>query len=343
MKERETLGKTLMLLAACAAMAVAHGAEGEIRNPIAGPEAPDPFVTWDPSTRYYYHLHTEGWRLELYRAKCIADILTAEHRTVYVTNAADRVFANIWAPEMHKAPNGKWYIYTSGSHSQADSGRAKRLFIMESRTADPFDGFVYKGQPAPNLFAIDPTVMTWTDGKQYICYSEVKRDWGQGLVVREMTNPWTFGERQAEVAHAELPWERVNMNINEGAFFVRSPDGRRLFIIYSGNGCWHEDYALGILEFTGGDLCRAENWKKHPKQLLVKGNGVFGPGHASFFRSPDGTELWCAYHGLADSNPSGKPAKRWLNLQKVNFDGDGFPVMGKAIGAAKQSAPSGER
>ena len=211
-------------------LAAAHGVEGEIRNPIAGPEAPDPFVTWDPSTRYYYHLH-----------------------------------------------------------------------------------------------------------------SEVKRDWGQVLVVREMTNPWTFGERQAEVAHAELPWERVNMNINEGAFFVRSPDGRRLFIIYSGNGCWHEDYALGILEVTGGDLCRAENWKKHPKQLLVKGNGVFGPGHASFFRSPDGTELWCAYHGLADSNPSGKPAKRWLNLQRVNFDGAGFPVMGKAIGAAKQSAPSGER
>ena len=121
---------------------------------------------------------------------------------------------------------------------------------------------------------------------------------------------------------------------------------KRLFIIYSGNGCWHDDYALGVLEFTGGDggdLCDAKNWKKHAEPILVKGNGVFGPGHASFFRSPDGTEFWCAYHALAKSNPSNKPTTRWLNVQKVSFDETGYPVMGDAIGAAEQKSPSGEK
>ena len=313
-------------------------------NPIAGPQAPDPFVVWDDSTQYYYHLHTEHFRLEIYRAKRIADILTAEHKTLYVTNAANRVYGDIWAPEMQRAPNGKWYIYTSGRYLPKQ-GEQKRLFVMESNTADPFDGFVFKGMPSPDTFSIDPTVTTWTDGKQYICYSEVKAGRGQVLVVREMANPWTFGERQAEIAHAELPWECVDKLINEGAFFVRSPDGKRFFIVYSGNGCWHDDYALGVLEFIGGeggDLCDAANWRKHPSPLLVKGNGVFGPGHASFFSSPDGKELWCAYHGLAKSNPSNTPTRRLLNLQKVGFDKSGFPVMGEAIGAAAQRAPSGE-
>ena len=330
------------------AASTAHGVEGGMRNPIPGSEAPDPYIVWDDATQFYYHLHSEGhmqsesWRIELYRAKRVRDILVSDHKTVYVTNAADRVYGDIWAPEMHKAPNGKWYIYTSGRYLPKRRAH-KRLFVMESNTADPFDGFVFKGMPTPDTFSIDPTVMTWTDGRQYICYSEVKANWEQVLVIREMVNPWTFGAREAEIAHPELPWECVDKRINEGAFFVRSPDGKRLFIVYSGNGCWHDDYALGVLEFTGGDLCNAANWKKHPKQLLVKGNGVFGPGHASFFRSPDGTELWCAYHGLAKSNPSNTPAKRLLNLQKVEFDESGFPVMGKAIGSAEQRPPSGER
>ena len=326
----------------CAAAVAALGAECGMRNPVAGPQAPDPFIVWDGAAKCYYHLHTEGWRLELYRAKRVKDILSADHITVYVTNAADRVFGHIWAPEMHKAPNGKWYIYTSG-RILPDPNSQKRLFIMESRTSDPFDGFVFKGMPAPDTFAIDPTVMTWTDGRQYICYSEVRAPRGQVLVIREMKNPWTFGEREAEIAHAELPWERVDKRINEGPFFVRSPDGKRLFIIYSGNGCWHDDYSLGVLEFTGGDLCDAANWKKHPKQLLVKGNGVFGPGHASFFRSPDGSELWCAYHGFERSNPSNTVTKRWLHVQKAGFDESGYPVMGVATGAAEQCPPSGER
>ena len=328
-------------VAALAVSLVAVASAAGLRNPVAGPQAPDPFVAWDDAAQCYYHLHTEGWRLELYRAQRLSAILVSEHTTIYVTNAADRVFGDIWAPEMHKAPNGKWYIYTSGRHSPKP-GAQKRLFVMESKTSDPFDGFVFKGMPAPNTFAIDPTVMTWTDGRQYVCYSEVKAGKGQVLVVREMSSPWTFGEREAEIAHAELPWECVDWRVNEGAFFVRSPDEKRLFIVYSGNGCWHDDYSLGVLEFTGGDLCDAANWKKHLKQLLVKGNGVFGPGHASFFRSPDGKELWCAYHGLAKSNPSNTQTKRWLNFQKVGFDESCFPLMGEAIGSAEQRPPSGE-
>ena len=317
---------------------------GVFCNPISGSESADPFVVWDNETKYYYHLHTEVHNLVIYRAKRIKDIFLSDRKTVYVTNASDNVYGSIWAPEMHKASNGKWYIYTSCRHQKRKKS-GMRLFIMESKTSDPFDGFIFKGMPAPETYySIDPTVMTMADGKQYVCYADIQKGKGHVLVIREMINPWTFGSRKADIAHAELPWECSNhQRINEGAFFVRSPDRKRLFIIYSGNGCWNDDYALGVLEFVGGDLCDTASWKKHHKQLLVKGNGVFGPGHASFFYSPDGTELWCAYHGLAKSNPSNKPAPRYLHLQKVGFDAKGFPVMGEAIGATKQYVPSGEK
>ena len=307
-------------------------------NPVGSGESPDPFVCWDAGTHYYYLLFTRGKDVCVYRSKSVATLRDGEAKVIYEPRDEDGVYGSIWAPEMHKAPNGKWYVYTSGLFKSMTKG----LFILESKTSDPFDGFVFKGRPAPDLFAIDPTVMTWTDGRQYICYSEVKPDQGQVLVIRELENPWTFGKRQALIARAELPWELKDLRINEGAYFVRSPDGKRLFIVYSGNGCWCDDYALGVLEFTGGDLCDAKNWRKHPRQLLVKANGVFGPGHASFFRSPDGTELWCAYHAMRTSNPSLKGTKRWLNFQKVEFDEAGYPVMGICKGRGPHPAPAGE-
>lgn len=43
-------------------------------NPIEGSPAPDPFIVWDDATRFYYHLHTQGDRLKLYRARHAAGI-----------------------------------------------------------------------------------------------------------------------------------------------------------------------------------------------------------------------------------------------------------------------------
>ena len=59
---------------------------------------------------------------------------------------------------MHKAPIGKWYIYTSGSITPGDG--QKRLFVMESLTADPFDAFIIKCKHYDDLFAIEPTIYT---------------------------------------------------------------------------------------------------------------------------------------------------------------------------------------
>ena len=320
------------------------------RNPISPYDAPDPFITFDPVTGYYYALFTRGRVLELFRSRHAASICTpGESRVIYTPNGPrDGIFGDIWAPEMHRGSNGKWYIYTSG-RMREEPGE-KRLFIMEAEGDDPFGPWRFKGKPSPDVFSIDPTVWTAPDGRQYLCCSRVDR--GQVLDIVELENPWTFGKRRAMIARAEYAWEQVppyvgNSAINEGAFFVETPE--RLFIIYSGNGCWSDRYCLGVLEYTGGDrcdpdrLCDAANWSKHDRPLFEMGNGVFGPGHASFFRSPDGTELWCAYHGMKEHNETVTPAARYFNIQKVTFDEAGSPVMGEPAGYEKDLLPpSGE-
>jgi len=90
-------------------------------------------------------------------------------------------------------------------------------------------------------------------------------------------------------------------------------------------------------------MCDPDNWIKHDKPIFTMANGVYGPGHASFFHSPDGSELWCAYHGMKEHNATVTYAPRYFNIQKVDFDASGYPVMGEPAGYETDLVPpSGE-
>lgn len=319
----------------------------EFQNPISPFDAPDPFMTYDADTGYYYALFTRGKKLEIFRSKRAACVVTdGDSRVVYTPSPErDGIWGHIWAPEMHKGTNGRWYIYTSGSVT-ADASQ-KRLFIMEGPKGDPFVGdWTFKCMPTPDVFSIDPTVYTAPDGAQYLCVSRLDPIDGQVLDIYDMVNPYTVGESHATIARAELEWELIppyvgGYAIVEGAFFVEREG--RLFIVYSANGCWSDDYCLGVLEHTGGLLCDAKNWKKHPRPIFTYGNGLYGPGHASFFKSPDTSELWCAYHGMKEHNEDCTPTARYFNIQKIDFDENGFFVRALPVGyEKKQNSPSGE-
>lgn len=259
----------------------------QFNNPISPYDAPDPFITFDQETGYYYGLHTQGDRVEIYRSKHVADLLLeGESKVIYRATGENSVWGDIWAPEMHRGPDGLWYIYTS-SRITKDPGE-KRVFVLGSLTSDPFGEWEFKGRPAYDIFSIDPTVYTASDGTQYMCYSRVDSRKGQVLDIAKMKDPYTC-YNGTTVAYAELDWELVEPYVGtkailEGAFFLEN--NGRLFLIYSANGCWSNHYALGVLEYTGGDLCSAKSWKKHPEPLLTYGNEVYGPGHASFSAHP---------------------------------------------------------
>ena len=306
------------------------------RNPIANVDTPDPFVTYDKETGYYYALFTLGNRLEIFRHKKVANIISDGETKVIFRADGEKygIYGDIWAPEMHKGSDGGWYIYTSGRIRPEPS--EKRIFVMRALSSDPFGEWEFAGIPTPDVFSIDPTSYVDKNGVQYMCNSRVDRTFGQVLDIYKMKNPTELDTKSREtIAIAELSWETVppyvnNRAIVEGAFFIEK--NGRLYIIYSANGCWSDHYVLGVLEHMGGDLCNKANWKKHKEPLLVFGNGAFGPGHASFFYSPNGKELWCAYHAMNRHNEHNVYDKRYLNLQRVDFDESGYPVMGVCVG-----------
>lgn len=317
------------------------------RNPLTKEDGSDPFMTYDPVTGYYYSMNTRHSEIRIYRSRHAASIRSDnDSRVVYMPEFENRTYCAFWAPEMHKAPNGKWYIYTSSIYREEDykNGHGqKRLFILESETEDPFDGFHFKSRPDDAMYAIDPTVYTTKEGKQYICYSYCSD--AQYLEIRELIDPYTFGEKRAIISAPIYDWEKLppqgTWRINEGAFFVENEE--KLFIVYSYNGCFCDDYGLAVLEYTGGDLCDASSWKKYDHPLFTKGNGVFGPGHASFFRSPDGKELWVCYHCLATSDEKETQRTRYMNIQKMHFDLSGRLKEDVAVGwNVDLCPPSGE-
>jgi len=134
------------------------------KNPVSPFSAPDPFMTFDPVTGYYYALFTRGTRLELFRSRHAGDIITDnDSRIIYTPNGdRDGILGDIWAPEMHRAPNGRWYIYTSGRIKPEPS--QKRLFIMEGPADDPFEGeWIFRGKG----------IQAWTDFWGH----DVNHDW----------------------------------------------------------------------------------------------------------------------------------------------------------------------
>lgn len=312
-------------------------------NPISDKVIADPFVTYDKDSGYYYHVSTSHTEMVLYRSRHVGEIVREGESTVIFKRDLDlNIFACMWAPEMYKIGN-RWYIYTSCQ--ETEDNYIKRLLILKSKTEDPFDGFEFGSKPDRSIYAIDPTC-GFIGGKQYNCYSRVPEGGTQVLEIREMSDPLTFTEKSAIISRPTLSWELVEpyvgtRAINEGAFFLQN--NGRTFIIYSGNGCCSDDYCLGVLEYTGGEICDENNWIKHPNPLFVKGNEVYGPGHASFFYSADGKEVWCAYHCLAHANPECKWLPRYCCLQKIDFDETGYPVMGAPVRHGEPIPyPSGE-
>src|SRR5688572_23828524 len=76
-------------------------------NPLL-PSGADPFSFYKDG--YYYYTHTTGNRIVLFKTKNIAELKTAEQKTIYKPPPGTAYSKEIWAPEIHII-RGKWYAY----------------------------------------------------------------------------------------------------------------------------------------------------------------------------------------------------------------------------------------
>ena len=236
----------------------------------------------------------------------------------------------LWAPELHFI-NKKWYLYFA-----ADSGKNEnhRLWVLENKSADPLKGkWILKARvnDPSNKWAIDGSVFQHK-GAMYMVWSGWESDSNgeQHIYISKMKNPWTLEGKRVRLSTPTLSWEQhgdlndanypPHVNVNEGPQFLQHGD--KIFLIYSASGCWTEYYALGMLYTSAtGNLLDSAAWVKHPEPVFKASieNGVYAPGHNSFFKSPDGTEDWILYH--ANSQP-GKAVEDFDRLVHTNLAGN---------------------
>jgi hypothetical protein len=192
-----------------------------------------------------------------------------------------------------------------------------------------------------NGWAIDGAVLK-LNGALYFHYSAFHADGLQSLYIAPMSSPTSVSAHGTRISAPTLAWERQGQPVNEGSFALQR-DGRT-FLTYSASYCGTADYKLGMLEYRGGDPLAASSWTKFANPIFQRNNanGVYGPGHHSFFTSPDGTETWIAYHANSSAS-QGCGTTRTTRVQKISWNADGTPNLGVPVSTSTVLAgPSGE-
>jgi len=337
MKSRFSEAITLVLLLV---LSLPAWSQRTFTNPLKD-SGPDPWVL--EKDGFYYYMNTVGNRLDLWRTRNMADLGTAERKTIFTPPATGPYSKELWAPEIHFLQN-KWYVYFA-----ADSGKNvhHRMWVIENPSPDPMQGeWTVKGKLSDpgDHWAIDLSVLEHK-GKLYAAWSgwEGPTNGRQDIYIARLKNPWTMRGERSRLSMPDQPWEQhgdvpqawqkngevPKIYVNEGPEFLRHVD--RLFLVYSANACWL-DYCLGLLSYRGkGSLLKAKNWRKSAEPVFVQApeNGVFAPGHGGFFTAKNG-EAWMIYH----ANPSatdGCGNRRAPHIQPFTWNPDGSPNFGKPI------------
>jgi GH43 family beta-xylosidase len=328
-------------------LSIASFSQRTYTNPIK-PSGPDPWVIYKDG--WYYYMNTMVTpagenELKLWRTHNLANLATAENKTIFDPPDGTLYSKQLWAPEIHFL-DGKWYVYFA-----ADSGinLHHRIWVLENRHADPFEGeWTLKGKLSDpgDHWAIDLTVHKYK-GKLYAAWSgwENYNNVQQNIYIAELENPWTMKGDRVLVStpnfeweqHGKVPleWQKATgeppvLYVNEGPEFLQNGD--ELFIVYSASACWL-DYKLGMLQLKRNkDLLQTNSWKKFRKPVFEQApeHGVYAPGHNSFFKSPDGKEDWILYH--ANPAPSaGCGATRAPHMQKFTWTKKKRPCFGKPV------------
>ncbi|MCT4777089.1 MULTISPECIES: glycoside hydrolase family 43 protein [Exiguobacterium] len=301
-------------------------------NPIL-PDGADPFLYEHEGS--YVYTQTTGSNVTLWRTDAPTELATAESKVIWQPTKGER---DIWAPEIHFV-NDRWYVY----YAAVMPGEVHKMYVLESATADPFSDYTEKGviEDPSGKWAIDGTILKNGDDLYYVWSGwEGDVNVSQYLYIAEMSDPMTISSERVELSRPTYDWESLGAppSINEGPQILMKED--QIHIVYSASGSWTDFYQLGLLSAASdADLMDPNAWTKQEEPVFSSNEDVFGPGHASFVTSPDGTEDWIVYHA---ARAEGSGWTRNVRMQPFTWE-DNVPVFGEPVSTDEAlPLPSGQ-
>ncbi len=236
----------------------------------------DPFVLPHEGT-YYLYPTVDG--VEGYQVWTSKDALTWTEGPVVF-----RAGPNAWAPEVHyDDQSAMFYLYYSVDF---------KVGVATSRS--PLGPFVDQGVLVED--AIDAHLFEDDDGELFLYYEEIRFTGAlpttSRLWVQPMSTPSTPRGAPIPLFGPTDPWELFlgGLGITEGPFMLKR-DGI-YYLMYSGNSAPFSTYAIGYAT-SGSPIGPFTKYAGNP--IASSAEGVFGPGHLSLFRAPNG-QIMVAYH-----------------------------------------------
>lgn len=349
-------------LGACAPAAGAgaggpSGAACTFTNPLAS--GADPWLEFRDG--WYYMAQSknadgENSTIWVFRSRKLTDPM---RDSVKVWTSPDSGWnqTHVWAPEIRYV-DGRWYIYyAAGRPGPADAPFIfQRAGVLRAAGQDPHGAWEDAGQldtggraatRDDDVWAIDFTVHE-IGGQLYGLWSGWETNTPlartpQYIYIARMANPWTVGGPRTQISAPTESWERRvdptdGLDLNEGPQVLER--NGQVFVIYSTRESWTRAYRLGQLRLNAGaHPMQPGSWTKSGP-VFAEANGVYGPGHNGFTKSPDGTEDWIVYHAKVDTGPNWN---RVIRAQRFTWREDGSPDFGEPVASGRRlRVPSGE-
>jgi GH43 family beta-xylosidase len=293
-----------------------------INNPILPPHSADPWMIFHEGSYYYCQSAHGDTGIRIRKAATIAGIAHDEGTVVWNAPKHGRNSRSIWAPELHFI-NGRWFIYYA-----ADDGDNvnHRTWVLESEGADPLGNYICRGCLPTEGWAIDGTPLILSDGRMFFVWSgwPGQRDGQQNLYIAPMSTPFTFSGPRVLICEPDQSWERVAMPICEGPQVLQN--NGKIFVVYSASASWTEDYCLGLLTNTDGNLLNPASWTKRPTPVFQKTEHVWGLGHCSFVKSACQTQDWIIYHAKSSKKQGWED--RDVHAKQFAWTAEGLPDFG---------------
>ena len=309
----------------------------DILHPLIEQRA-DPYILKHSDGYYYFTASVPQYdRIELRRAKSIAELVAA--RTVDVWHKPDTgpYSELIWAPELH-FNDGAWYVYFAAAPSREIKHKLfqHRMYAIRNAYANPLQGdwqFMGQVDTGMDTFCLDATTFTHRGALYYLwAQKDVAIEGNSNLYIAPMTTPWQLGGKPVMLSKPEFDWEIRGFRVNEGPSVLKR--NGKIFISYSASAT-DENYAMGLLwADENADLLDHASWTKSAQPVLQTcyEHGVYGPGHNSFTVGENDDDVMLVYHARTYTEIVGDPLwnpDRHTFVKPLRWDGAGMPVFGR--------------